>query len=127
MALKSHVLRPQARRRSRSPYREEFVGGGQGHFESLLRNAPKAEPTFIPPMKCKPVDAIPQGKWVIELKLDGFRALGIKNGGKVELISRNQKDLSRRSPQVREALGRLRPKKITLDGEIVALDEQGRP
>jgi len=127
MAVKSPDLRPEARRRSRSSHQEESTGHGRGRFASLLRNAPKADPTFIPPMKCKPVDAVPQGKWIVELKLDGFRALGIKNGQKVEVISRNQKELSRRFPQVWESLGRLRPEKITLDGEIVALDEQGRP
>jgi bifunctional non-homologous end joining protein LigD len=78
-------------------------------------------------MKCKSVSAVPKGHWMIELKLDGFRALAVKRGSKVELISRNHKFLSHRFPQLLEGLARLPWPKLTLDGEIVALDAQGRP
>ena len=41
-----------------------------------------------------PTDA----KWQIELKLDGYRALAIKSGGRLQLRSRNNNDLSCRYP-----------------------------
>jgi len=104
-----------------------IAGDCAGPLKELAAQCSQSEPAFVVPMKCKPVDAVPKGNWVVELKLDGFRALAIKNDRKVELLSRNHNDLSRRFPQVWEAVGRLRCRKLTLDGEIVALDEQGRP
>ena len=53
--------------------------------------------------------------------------MAIINGGKVQLISRNQKDLSKRFPVIVEALQKLPVKSAVLDGEVVVLDEQGRP
>jgi bifunctional non-homologous end joining protein LigD len=61
---------------------------------------PDVRPDFIPPMQCKLVDQLPSGKeWLYELKLDGYRALAIKVGARVQLISRNQKDLTRAYPR----------------------------
>src|SRR2546426_5941373 len=98
----------------------------RGHLHSLLQTAPISEPHFVEPMKCKLVETLPRvGKWHYELKLDGYRALAIKNGSKVTLISRNQKELL--FPEIAHALAKLRCEKATLDGEIVALDESGWP
>jgi bifunctional non-homologous end joining protein LigD len=78
-------------------------------------------------MKCKSVGAVPKGERIIELKFDGFRALAVKRGAKAELISRNHKFLSHRFPRLREGVAALPWPQFTLDGEIVALDAQGRP
>jgi hypothetical protein len=44
---------------------------------------------FIEPMECLPVEEIPEGDvWTYELKLDGYRLLTVKTGGKVTLYSR---------------------------------------
>jgi hypothetical protein len=59
-------------------------------------------------------------------KLDGYRALAIKAGGKVHLRSRNDNDFNLRYPAVVQALGAL-PEETVIDGEVVALDESGRP
>src|ERR1051326_8087329 len=126
MAVRLPVLRPLPKRR-RSAHRQKSVAAPDDRLQSLLRAAPKAEPGFLAPMKCKSVSAVPKGHWMIELKLDGFRALAVKRGSKVELISRNHKFLSHRFPQLLEGLARLPWPKLTLDGEIVALDAQGRP
>jgi bifunctional non-homologous end joining protein LigD len=54
------------------------------------------------------VESLPEGDgWEYELKLDGYRALGIKTGGKVELRSRNDNDFSLRYPSITKALGGL--------------------
>jgi bifunctional non-homologous end joining protein LigD len=83
---------------------------------------------FVEPMKAKLVAEPPkQGKWDYELKLDGFRALALKSGGKVELRSRNDKDLTKRFPEIAAAMVSLPVENAILDGEIVALDPQGRP
>jgi bifunctional non-homologous end joining protein LigD len=88
---------------------------------------PKAKATFIPPMLLLPAAALPEGPvWSYELKLDGFRALAVKAAGGIRLRSRNDKDFNRRYPGVVRGLANL-PDETVLDGEVVALDEAGRP
>src|SRR5690242_16210531 len=87
----------------------------------------KTRASFIEPMLRLRSESLPQGPdWIFELKLDGYRALAIKTGGKVQLRSRNDNDFSRRYPRVVKALAAI-PDDTVIDGEIVALDEQGRP
>jgi len=83
---------------------------------------------FVPPMAAELVDRLPEGDdWVYELKLDGYRALIVKNGDRVELRSRNDKDLTRAYPEVERAGRRLRAQSAVVDGEIVAVDANGHP
>jgi bifunctional non-homologous end joining protein LigD len=70
---------------------------------------------------------LPEGAaWLTELKLDGFRAIALKAGGKVHLRSRNDKDFNGRYPGVIKALAGM-PDDTSIDGEVVALDAAGRP
>jgi bifunctional non-homologous end joining protein LigD len=80
--------------------------------------------SFIEPMKALAVEKLPEGDWLYEVKLDGYRALGFKNGKEVRLVSRNQKPFN--YPQLLDSLKLLPTEHVTLDGEIVALDEKGR-
>jgi DNA ligase D-like protein (predicted ligase) len=78
-------------------------------------------------MLLMPATALPEGaNWSYELKLDGYRALAIKSGDRVRFRSRNDKDFSARYPQVAKALAAL-PDETVVDGEVVALDDGGRP
>jgi DNA ligase D-like protein (predicted ligase) len=61
-----------------------------------------------------------------EIKLDGFRAEAIRTGGRVHLRSRNGKDFNAKYPAIVNALSKM-PDKTVIDGEIVALDAEGRP
>jgi DNA ligase D-like protein (predicted ligase) len=84
--------------------------------------------SFVEPMLLKPSAALPRGdKWRYELKFDGFRGLAVKDGKDVRLFSRNGGDLSKRFGRITEAISKLRIKSAVIDGEIVCLDEQGRP
>jgi bifunctional non-homologous end joining protein LigD len=72
-------------------------------------------------------EKLPEGPdWLIELKLEGYRALAIKGGGKVELRSRNNNDFGTRYPGIVRALASM-PDETVIDGEVVALDQDGRP
>ena len=78
-------------------------------------------------MKAKLVEKPPTtGDWIYELKFDGIRLIAIKDRGKVSLLSRNQNDLSARFPEIVDAVKNLPADECVLDGEVVALDEQGR-
>ena len=82
---------------------------------------------FFEPMKAAVAAPPPyNGKWLYEVKFDGFRVLAVKNGKDVELWSRNEKRLNHRFPAVVKAVSKLAVKSAILDGEVCALDEAGR-
>jgi bifunctional non-homologous end joining protein LigD len=60
-----------------------------------------------------------------ELKFDGIRLIAVKNGDKVNLISRNKNELAGRFADVAEDLQALPVNDCVIDGEVVALDEKG--
>jgi bifunctional non-homologous end joining protein LigD len=77
---------------------------------------------FIEPMLLLRTDRLPEGSaWQYELKFDGYRAIAIKNGGKVELRSRNDNDFTLRYRGIVKALASM-PDETIIDGEVVALD-----
>jgi bifunctional non-homologous end joining protein LigD len=83
---------------------------------------------FIQPMTATLVQALPEGdQWLYEVKLDGYRALLIKDGPRVRLLSRRENDLTASYPQIAAAGAALSASSTVLDGEIVALDGNGRP
>ena len=82
---------------------------------------------FISPMECLEVDQLPEGElWQYELKLDGYRTIAIKQNGEVDLFSRNGISFNSKFPSIVKMLEESRLKRFIVDGEIVALDEQGR-
>ncbi len=102
------------------------VGKGES-LPSALANFPKAGPRFIEPMKPRLVEEPPAvGDWVYEIKFDGIRALTVKKGRKVSLLSRNRNELTGRFADIAQAVRDLKIGDCVLDGEIVALDEKGR-
>src|SRR5205807_2179657 len=79
-------------------------------------------------MAAMTVKKLPEGdEWLYELKWDGYRALLIKDGDDVQIRSRNDKDLTAMYPGIAAAGQRQKIKQIVLDGELVALGEDGRP
>ncbi|MBV8355992.1 MAG: non-homologous end-joining DNA ligase [Candidatus Eremiobacteraeota bacterium] len=72
-------------------------------------------------------EAFDDPDWLFEIKWDGFRALAtIGADGSVKLTSRNNKELLGKFPELADLANAFRSLPIVVDGEIVALDEQGR-
>lgn len=85
-------------------------------------------PRFLLPMAAQPVKKLPEGEdWLYEPKLDGYRALLVKDAERVQILSRNEKDLTRMYPAVAAAALHLKADQAVIDGEIAALLEDGRP
>lgn len=72
------------------------------------------------------VDDLGTRDWVFETKWDGYRAIAEVTGGQASLRSRNGKDFTRTYPELAELGSLLDGHTAVLDGEIVALDEDGR-
>ncbi len=62
--------------------------------------------------------------WVYEEKYDGFRILAYKEGDKVTLLSRNDKDRTQWFSGIARAVAGLAPRTLLLDGEVVAFDKK---
>jgi bifunctional non-homologous end joining protein LigD len=66
-------------------------------------------------------------EWLYEVKWDGYRAVAYLDGHSLRLVSRNQNDLTSAYSELHSLGESLKAKTAILDGEIVALDEEGRP
>jgi bifunctional non-homologous end joining protein LigD len=85
-------------------------------------------PADLAPMLPVLVDALPTGPgWLFELKWDGVRVLALRVGGRGELWSRRGRRVTRQYPEIAAAVAALPGGDVALDGEIVALDDAGRP
>jgi DNA ligase D-like protein (predicted ligase) len=87
---------------------------------------PQAVPRFIEPMYAKPVQSLPEGdEWLYEVKLDGYRCLAGRTLKGVTLWSRRGNVITEQFPNVAHAAEALAADTL-VDGEVVALDENGR-
>ncbi len=104
------------------------LDGDPKNWLLLRKDGATAESARHAPMLSTASEALPEGGgWVYEPKWDGFRAIVTVSGGEVTLTSRNGNDLTDRFRDVaRAARLAIRSADAVLDGEICALDEQGR-
>jgi len=96
---------------------------------SQIPGAVTAEfPESLSPMLATLTDAaFSDPKWIFEPKLDGYRVLAFVRVGKAHLKSRRGLDVTSQYPFLSDSLNRQAAKDLVLDGEVVALDESGRP
>jgi DNA ligase D-like protein (predicted ligase) len=91
-----------------------------------LTDLPRAKPGFIEPMYATSVHELPEGsQWLYEIKLDGYRCLAGKESSGVALWSRRGNLFTNQFVSIARACARLAPGTL-VDGEIVALDNDGR-
>ena len=105
-------------------------GRSSGSVSKVLpaKQSEVSEPRFVPPMLASLVPNLPEGpEWEYELKLNGYRLQAIKHGDQVRLYSRRGNDFTKRFLRIAKAVSKIQERSFTLDGEAVAVDEQGRP
>jgi len=100
----------------------------------IHRMDPPADPAAEPmPDKIVPMMArtatLPRddGQWAFEVKWDGVRAICHSEPGRMRLHSRNLLDITPRYPEVGRLNRALSHHRVVLDGEVVALDAEGKP
>jgi bifunctional non-homologous end joining protein LigD len=131
---------PEQHRRSVRSGRtnEEVAAGVPPRFEARppepLRapdlSAARATPLpgFIPPMLATPVDAgFSSPDWLYEVKWDGYRVEAVIRDGQARLWTRNRRDAGTYFPDLAGPAPWLAADSAVVDGEVVALDEEGKP
>ncbi|HEV2773187.1 MAG TPA: non-homologous end-joining DNA ligase [Thermoleophilaceae bacterium] len=106
----------------------------RGENWMIHRMDPPQDPGYEPlprglePMRAR-VDELPpeEEHWAFEIKWDGVRALLYASGGRIELTARSGNDITARYPELRGIGAALGAREAVLDGEVVALDADGRP
>jgi bifunctional non-homologous end joining protein LigD len=98
----------------------------EGSEESRKKVASESMPTSVLPMLATKVGApFSRAGWLFEPKWDGYRAICFFRDGQVRFVSRNQRDLSRRFPELQVIAKSIKASSAIIDGEIVAIDEDG--
>lgn len=87
-------------------------------------------------MKLKPIipfepiktETIPQGNdWISQVKWDGVRLLTYYDGHEVRLFNRKRKERTNHYPELLNISSYCKARSVILDGEVIALDENGKP
>lgn len=108
---------------ARSSRRRKRHGGKKSAKKSRTR----ARLEFVPPQLATRRDEPPGGEdWLHELKYDGYRIQAQIASGDVRLFTRNKKDWTDRYPTIARALATLKVDDAIIDGELVAVDDDGQ-
>ena len=92
-----------------------------------LTSLPQTPAAFVEPMDCLAVTKLPESaNWIWEVKIDGYRTIAVKSDDTINLFSRTQNPLTINS-RIFETLLSGCQSGTVIDGEVVAIDETGRP
>jgi bifunctional non-homologous end joining protein LigD len=109
-------------------HKNSSVASASSAFESLAGAVRAPWPKAIHPMLATSVEKpFDDPDWLFEIKWDGYRAIAFVESGKLRLVSRSQNDLTAQFAELHDLPRFIKAKTAILDGEVVALDEQGRP
>jgi bifunctional non-homologous end joining protein LigD len=85
-------------------------------------------PVFVEPMRpALAARPFSDPAYLFELKLDGWRTLCFLRDNKAHLVSRRRNSLNERFPELRDIGALIKAKTALIDGEVVALDQDGLP
>jgi bifunctional non-homologous end joining protein LigD len=111
-----------------SPARKSSANSESAAVDDLTGAVRKPMPSAIESMLATPVEKpFDSPDWLFEIKWDGYRATAFIDDGQVRLVSRNQNNLSKQFTELAALPNFVNARRAILDGEIVALDEEGRP
>ncbi len=127
IAAPSKAAAPEeAAAKSRS--KKSSANSAPSAVKALTSAEQKPMPTVIHPMLATPTDkAFDNPDWLFEIKWDGYRAIAFVEDWRVRLMSRTQNDLTAQFSELGSLPQFVKAQRAILDGEIVALDEEGRP
>jgi bifunctional non-homologous end joining protein LigD len=115
------------RRKTKRKSTDSFATSASSALISLAGARKAAMPRTVHPMLATLIDEpFTAADWLYEIKWDGYRAVAFIENGDVRLVSRNQNELTAQYFELAELPDRVRAKTAVIDGEIVALDEEGR-
>src|SRR5438132_2118145 len=101
---------------------------GEGGLINLANAEKGPMPRSLDPMKAQLVDEpFDNDRWLFEVKWDGIRLISFIDNGKVSLQTRSGRIVDNEYPPLQAISALVKAKQAVLDGEIVALDDQGRP
>jgi bifunctional non-homologous end joining protein LigD len=101
---------------------------GEGGLINLANAEKGPMPRSLDPMKAQLVDEpFDNERWLFEVKWDGIRLISFIDNGEVSLQTRAGRIVDSEYPQLQAISGVIKAKQAVLDGEIVALDDEGRP
>lgn len=100
---------------------------GSSASKPMLEDLPReSQPKFIPPQLAEEATNPPDGSdWLHEIKLDGYRIQARKSKSSVQMLTRKGLDWAHRMKPLADAVAALPVDTVTLDGEVVVLDEAG--
>ncbi len=101
--------------------------GANPDLATKAKTAPMPDPEHTNPMLAVTADApFDSADFQFELKWDGYRAMAFVSNGKAEYYSRNHNKLTAKFPELTDLATSLKFREAVIDGEIVALDSNGR-
>jgi bifunctional non-homologous end joining protein LigD len=113
---------------SKSRSKKSSANSASSAVKALPGAEQKPMPTVIHPMLATSAAKAFNGPdWLFEIKWDGYRAVAFIEAGRVRLVSRSQNDLTAQFPELGSLPQFVKAERAILDGEIVALDDEGRP
>jgi len=113
---------------SKSKSKKRSANSASSAVKGLADAEERPMPTVIHPMLATPTaKAFDNPDWLFEIKWDGYRAVAFIEDGGVRLVSRSQNDLTAQFSELGTLPQFVKAERAILDGEIVALDEEGRP
>jgi bifunctional non-homologous end joining protein LigD len=113
---------------SKAKTKNSSANSASSAIQALAGAEARPMPSVIHPMLATATaKAFDNPDWLFEIKWDGYRAVAFIDDGRVRLVSRSQNDLTAQFSELGSLPQFAKAERAVLDGEIVALDEQGRP